>query len=168
MAKKSKNSSATTGTTTPVKVRHRTRPMPPPTSPAEQEDTDYEVGYRRPPAATRFKRGKSGNPNGRPRKKGPRSFESVLQEVLNQTVLVTEGGKPKRYTVQELLVKSTATQAAKGDLRALQLVNRMLKDHPPTPDQEPEEATLPEADQDIINLHMERLIAARKNSGDRK
>lgn len=29
---------------------------------------DYPVGYGRPPVATRFRRGRSGNPNGRPRK----------------------------------------------------------------------------------------------------
>jgi uncharacterized protein DUF5681 len=29
--------------------------------------SEYEVGYRRPPQHTRFQRGSSGNPNGRPR-----------------------------------------------------------------------------------------------------
>lgn len=168
MAKKSKPSSATTGTTAPVKVRHRTRPMPPPEPPAEQEDADYEIGYRRPPAATRFKRGKSGNPDGRPRKKGPRSFDSVLQEVLNQTVHVTEGGKPRKYTVQELLVKSATTQAAKGDLRALTLVQKMVKDHPPKPPPPTETPPLPQSDQEILDRYIERRIAALKKSGEHK
>jgi len=33
-------------------------------------EEDYEVGYRKPPVATRFKKGASGNPSGR-RKKIP-------------------------------------------------------------------------------------------------
>lgn len=30
-------------------------------------DTGYEVGYGKPPKSTRFKKGQSGNPGGRPR-----------------------------------------------------------------------------------------------------
>ena len=29
------------------------------------EENDYEVGYRKPPLATRFKKGQSGNPSGK-------------------------------------------------------------------------------------------------------
>ena len=32
----------------------------------QNDETDYEVGYGKPPKHTQFKRGQSGNPNGRP------------------------------------------------------------------------------------------------------
>jgi Family of unknown function (DUF5681) len=38
---------------------------------------DYKVGYGRPPEHSRFKRGQSGNPRGRPRKH--RNFRTVLR-----------------------------------------------------------------------------------------
>lgn len=39
---------------------------------------DYEVGYGRPPVATRFKAGQSGNPSGRA--KGTRNLTTVFNE----------------------------------------------------------------------------------------
>ena len=34
----------------------------------ERDGRGYEVGYGKPPKATRFKKGQSGNPKGRPRR----------------------------------------------------------------------------------------------------
>lgn len=36
----------------------------------KKKKEDYQVGYRKPPTATRFKKGKSGNPSGRRKKEG--------------------------------------------------------------------------------------------------
>jgi hypothetical protein len=43
------------------------------------KEDDYEIGYRRPPRETRFKKGQSGNPKGR-RKKKPASFAEAFGE----------------------------------------------------------------------------------------
>jgi hypothetical protein len=45
-----------------------------PSAPDRRLEEDYEVGYRKPPAAFRFKKGASGNPKGRP--PGRRTSES--------------------------------------------------------------------------------------------
>ena len=55
---------------------------------------DYVVGYRRPPKASQFMAGKSGNPRGRP--KGSRPVGAVLQDIMQQKVAVTEKGKTRR------------------------------------------------------------------------
>jgi len=46
----------------------------------ERPPADYEVGYRKPPAKTRFKPGVSGNPHGRP--KGASNFSTILDQEL--------------------------------------------------------------------------------------
>ena len=51
---------------------------------------DYEVGYGKPPRHTRFKKGQSGNPRGRP--SGSKNLKTLLNEALNERVVVTEEG----------------------------------------------------------------------------
>jgi hypothetical protein len=66
--------------------------------------SDYVVGYRRPPKATRFTAGKSGNPKGRP--KGSRSVGAVLQDIIQQKIAVTENGKTRRISALEVMRRS--------------------------------------------------------------
>ena len=79
---------------------------------------DYEIGYRRPPRETRFKKGQSGNPKGR-RKKKPASFEEVLGEALNERITVVIKGQARSLTMKELIVEQLGERAAKGDRLAL-------------------------------------------------
>ena len=81
---------------------------------------DYEVGYGRPPSHSRFQKGRSGNPKGRP--KGARNFGTELQEALGQTVLVREGGVARRVTRRGAVVLSLLAKALKGDVRAAALL----------------------------------------------
>ena len=55
---------------------------------------DYEVGYGTPPLHTRFQKGQSGNPKGRPR--GRKNLSSLLNEALNGWVIVVENGRRKK------------------------------------------------------------------------
>ncbi|MCY3732928.1 MAG: DUF5681 domain-containing protein, partial [Chloroflexi bacterium] len=50
----------------------------------------YDVGFGKPPKHSRFKKGKSGNPKGRP--KGSRNFSMVVKETLEEPVRVTSHG----------------------------------------------------------------------------
>jgi Family of unknown function (DUF5681) len=58
---------------------------------SESAETD-EVGYRRPPKATRFQKGTSGNPSGRP-KKPAHSLDPGL---------VLEGSKTRRSSCEKM------------------------------------------------------------------
>jgi Family of unknown function (DUF5681) len=51
---------------------------------------DREVGYGRPPKATRFAPGRSGNPRGRP--PGVKSLSDIVRRIVGQKVTVTETG----------------------------------------------------------------------------
>jgi Family of unknown function (DUF5681) len=71
--------------------------------------SDYVVGYRRPPKATQFAAGKSGNPKGRP--KGSRSVGAVLKDILQQKIAVTENGKTRRIPALEVMLRRLANDA---------------------------------------------------------
>jgi hypothetical protein len=89
-------------------------------------EKDYEIGYRKPPKATRFQKGKSGNPRGRP-KKDPESLDPglVLQSIDSETIVVVDNGKRKCMTKAEIGFRQQFKKAIKGDLRAARLIFRM-------------------------------------------
>jgi len=53
---------------------------------------EYAANYRKPPLHTRFKKGQSGNPRGRPKKNLP----ALLVAALNEPVFVTINGERAR------------------------------------------------------------------------
>ncbi|MGZ5825383.1 MAG: DUF5681 domain-containing protein [Croceibacterium sp.] len=81
---------------------------------------DYEIGYAKPPAHSRFQPGQSGNPRGR--KKGSRGLKADLNAELASMLTIQINGKPVRGTRQQLMLKAIATRAATGDVRAAALL----------------------------------------------
>lgn len=77
------------------------------------DGNDQKVGYCRPPAATRFKPGVSGNPSGK-RKARP-TLSQRLDRILGENVSVTEGGKAKRMAKEEVFLRQMVTRAIAGD-----------------------------------------------------
>jgi type II secretory pathway predicted ATPase ExeA len=76
----------------------------------------YDVGYRKPPRTTQFKKGRSGNPTGR--RKGTLNLATDLADELSERITVREDGKPRRISKQRALVKSLLAKALQGDIRA--------------------------------------------------
>ena len=76
------------------------------------------VGYGRPPVSTRFQKGKSANPLGRPR--GAKGTKATAKRVLMETrrVDVDGSGRVRKLTVLELVVMLLKKLAASGDQRA--------------------------------------------------
>ncbi len=81
---------------------------------------DYAVGYGRPPTHGQFRPGQSGNPRGRP--KGAMSLTSLITKVMNEKVVVHEGGRRRKITKAEAIAKQLVNKAASGDLRAMQML----------------------------------------------
>src|ERR1700747_1043562 len=73
---------------------------------------DDGVGYRKPPRATRFTKGRSGNPAGRPR---GRHREAPYEAVLGQMVKIREGGAERRVTAADAFLLQPTKRALEGD-----------------------------------------------------
>lgn len=86
----------------------------------DEHDGDDEVGFGKPPKHTRFTKGRSGNPKGRPR--GSRNASTLLDEALKERVTVSENGRRKKVTKLEAILKQLVNRAAGGDHRATQLL----------------------------------------------
>ena len=91
----------------------------------DKSPSDYQVGYGKPPAQTRFKKGQSGNPNGRP--KGTLNLATVITKTLRERVVINENGQRKIVTKLEAAVKQLVNKAASGDLPAFRQLSGLLQ-----------------------------------------
>jgi len=118
-----------------------------------------KVGYGTPPRQTRFKKGQSGNPRGRP--KGSPNLTKVLKKALNETVIVNQDGQRKRITKLQAAATQLANKAASGDARAIEQTLRRVGDmddeHPAQPG--PAEG-VDEDDEKVIEHAMQRMRQA--------
>jgi hypothetical protein len=93
---------------------------------------NYKVGYGKPPKTKQFKRGRSGNPKGRP--KGSRNLATDLAAELGEPITVREDGRSRRVSKQRALIKSLMAKALQGDVRAtgamLALYTRVITEAP--------------------------------------
>jgi hypothetical protein len=103
------------------------------TLPAVRPDATYEVGYGKPPVASRFAKGQSGNPKGRPRgakSKRPALNEERLKDIIldeaYRDITVRDGGRSVTVPMAQAIVRAMAVNAAKGQHRAQRLFAEML------------------------------------------
>lgn len=75
------------------------------------------VGRGNPPKNTRFKKGVSGNMQGRP--KGSKNLSTIIMEAARAQVTATIDGKPRRITKLQATAYQLANKAASGDPRAI-------------------------------------------------
>lgn len=94
--------------------------------PQATPNEDSSVGFGRPPEVTRFKRGISGNPKGRP--KGSLNVATAFMKALREKVVINEHGQRKTVTKLEAALKQLVNKAASGDLRALGQLVELARD----------------------------------------
>jgi hypothetical protein len=96
---------------------------------------DYEIGYRKPPAHTRFKAGQSGNPAGRPRgarkqQTGPsphaEHLKTLILEEAYRTIRINDANGEISISMAQAVIRSVVVNAAKGNQRAQRLFTELL------------------------------------------
>jgi hypothetical protein len=141
--------------------------------PSELSVPAEQVGFRKPPVATRFKPGISGNPRGRP--KGSLNVATAFTKALREKVVINEHGKRKTVTKLEAAMKQVANKGASGDLRAVvQVVS--LAQYAEAKQNMPgaQEPVTSELDQEVMegilrrftNTREQQEAAEEKNNGD--
>jgi hypothetical protein len=81
-----------------------------------------KVGYKRPPAHTRFRPGQSGNPSGRPRHRP--DFQAALLAEL--AVATPDADRARASSKLEALVKTLVDSAIAGNARAQSILCSVL------------------------------------------
>ena len=118
---------------------------------------DHEIGYKKPPRHSQFKKGRSGNPKGRP--KGTRNFKTDLREVLAAPVTIRQNGRATTVSSQCAAFMQLQAGAVKGERhsrdRFLDYAERYGEDEAA----EDAERALAQADQNIVVHFKERTIA---------
>ncbi len=86
---------------------------------------DYQIGYKKPPVATRFKKGNRANPRGRPR--GSKNLATLLERALDAAADADASETHGRLTKRELVVARLVERSAGADLAATKLLFELLR-----------------------------------------
>ena len=91
---------------------------------------DHEVGYGRPPKATQFRQGQSGNPKDRKKKK-PSSLSDIVRGQLDEKVSVRVGESTQVHSAREALLMKARTEAFKGGPRDIKIYFELVEKYAP-------------------------------------
>ena len=116
---------------------------------------DYEVGYGKPPKSGQFRKGRSGNPKGRP--KGGKNRAARISELLDEPVVVNEGGRRRRISKRDAMLMALVAKALKGDVRAFSKVEEIAERYLDSLESGAGTMPVSAGDRAIIEAYLERL-----------
>lgn len=121
----------------------------------DKEKPDNAVGYGKPPSRTQFKKGQSGNPNGRG--KGSKNLPTLIIKNLNESVTVNENGQRKIITKFEAMTKQLVNKAASGDPKATQSLLQLIQMIEGRSESQVQADTVDDADRQVMEGIFDRI-----------
>jgi len=122
------------------------------------DSDDGAVGYGRPPKTARFRKGRSGNPSGRPQKMP--SLKAELARELQQPRAYSEDGKSWQGTNLRAFVKSLVAAAIDCDGRAVAALLSAIRQYGIGADEETSEVDV--EDLELLQAYLDAERARRK------
>lgn len=89
-------------------------------------DASSDVGYGKPPKATRFRKGRSGNPRGRQR--GDENLLSVFKRMVTKRIKIREGDKSRTITMADAIILQNYQAALQRDQIAMSNIIRLAEE----------------------------------------
>lgn len=132
------------------------------------KQASYSVGYSKPPAHSRFAKGRSGNPKGRPKKAKPppaatptnlaglRASEILLDEAY-RPVMIREGDKVIELPAIQAVFRAMGVSAMKGDRHAQRMVAELVQQV---------ESAHRQARDDYVRIMVQYQLAAEQKIAD--
>jgi hypothetical protein len=122
------------------------------------------VGRGNPPQHTRFRKGMSGNPNGRPR--GSKNLSTYLIEAARDQVSANIGGKSRKISKIHATAMQLATKAASGNQQAInKFLDWMDEIESRAAAARPAQYPLSEPDIEVIHAIYERMKQCEPEEG---
>ncbi|SHN82508.1 DUF5681 domain-containing protein [Bradyrhizobium erythrophlei] len=132
---------------------------------AENPGDEEKVGYCKPPKHSRFRRGQSGNPKGRPRV-AYEEDDFPVRRFMMEPVEITRKGKKEQVPTYEAILMRLGTKALSGDDASAKLLLKYtggLKDF-----REEWKRVMTEADMKMIEMVREASNAWVNDLADKK
>jgi hypothetical protein len=127
----------------------------------KQPGSDYAVGYKRPPIATRFRAGGVGNPRGRPKKQ--KTVNQIIEEGLTTRMRIEKNGRSETKMAMEHIIANLIEAAARGEMRAINTLFALQHRYKDSPETMLNPAELDREDREILE---EYLATVSKNGTD--
>jgi len=93
---------------------------------SDSSESISEVGYGKPPKATRFRKGRSGNSKGRPG--GDENLLSVFKRLATRRIKIKEGDKWRTITMADAVILQNYKAALQKDQIAMSNILRLAEE----------------------------------------
>ncbi len=120
-----------------------------------------ESGYKNPPKHSRFQKGRSGNPAGRP--KGSKNTLKLLDAVLEQEIKIQQEGKTISITKKQAMLMQLVNAAVRGEIKAIAALFPYMMQLDMKEEQSLETSKLSLKDEEILQQFLEENKQESKN-----